>query len=451
MFGWLAVVASGAAVASEPQPAMVGFARRDITPSYPIRLSGYNSRKTESEGVEQRLWAKALAVGADRDGPAVLVTVDNLGVPGAITAEVAARLNKRSGLRPERLAICASHTHSGPALNGAARLILADVTPDEQRHLDQYAREFTDAIEQVAVDALADRQPSRLAWAEGAATFAANRRVLQDGKFTRLGVQPDGPVDHRLPLLAVQDEAGRLRGVLVNYACHCTTLGANNEIGGDWAGHAQEDIERQHPGAVAMVAIGCGADSNPNPRNQLIYAQKHGEEIAREVERLLAGPLAPLPALAQAKAETIELPFGELPTREDFEARVKQKGPIARHAQENLARLDRGEKLPTTLSYRVTVWQFGDELAMVFLPGEVVVDYALRLRRECPGKRLWLNAYANDCPCYIASKRLLPEGGYEVDSSMYYYDRPTRLAPEVEDLIVGAVHRLLPAADGGER
>ncbi|HEV3024298.1 MAG TPA: hypothetical protein VGX76_17605, partial [Pirellulales bacterium] len=47
-------------------------------------------------------------------------------------------------------------------------------------------------------------------------------------------------------------------------------------------------------------------------------------------------------------------------------------------------------------------------------------------------------------PCYIASKRLMAEGGYEVDSSMVYYGRPTRLAPEAEDRIVEAVHDLLP-------
>jgi hypothetical protein len=41
----------------------VGVAQVDITPDYPIRLSGYLARKTECEGVTQRLWAKALAIG----------------------------------------------------------------------------------------------------------------------------------------------------------------------------------------------------------------------------------------------------------------------------------------------------------------------------------------------------------------------------------------------------
>ena len=79
---------------------------------------------------------------------------------------------------------------------------------------------------------------------------------------------------------------------------------------------------------------------------------------------------------------------------------------------------------------------------MVFLGGEVVVDYALRLKREL-GERLWITAYANDVPCYIPSKRIHPEGGYEVDRSMDYYGQPGSLSPDVEDLIVSEVKRQL--------
>ena len=110
------------------------------------------------------------------------------------------------------------------------------------------------------------------------------------------------------------------------------------------------------------------------------------------------------------------------------------------------ARLDRGEKLPTKLPYSVATWTFGDDLAMVFLPGEVVIDYERRLKREFDRTRLWVNGYANDVPCYIPSRRVLAEGGYEAETSLWYYDRPTRLAPECEDMIIERVQSLLPAA-----
>src|SRR6266545_6096648 len=95
-FMWLAPLAPAA------PDAVVGVARVDVTPDYPVRLSGFAFRRAESEGVTQRIGAKALALGADRDDPAVLITTDNLGVPDYLVEEVATRLRKKAGIRRER-------------------------------------------------------------------------------------------------------------------------------------------------------------------------------------------------------------------------------------------------------------------------------------------------------------------------------------------------------------
>ena len=119
---------------------------------------------------------------------------------------------------------------------------------------------------------------------------------------------------------------------------------------------------------------------------------------------------------------------------------------IGYHAQVQLAALDRGERLPVKVDYPVETWTFGDSLAMVFLAGEVVVDYSLRLKRELDASRLWVTAYANDTPCYIPSERVLKEGGYEGAGAMTYYNKPAPFAVGVEQRIVDAVLRLLPAS-----
>src|SRR5262249_23609554 len=97
----------------------------------------------------------------------------------------------------------------------------------------------------------------------------------------------------------------------------------------------------------------------------------------------------------------------------------------------------------TELPYMVQTWTFGNDLAMVFLPGEVVVDYSLRLKSEFDPARIWVNGYSNDAPCYIPSERVLDEGGYEGGAAMVYYDRPTRFASGSEDRITSAVHDTL--------
>src|SRR5207247_8877757 len=106
-------------------------------------------------------------------------------------------------------------------------------------------------LEQVALEALADRRPARLSWGIGQVGFASNRRTR------------GGPVDHDLPTLVVRQLDGNIRAIYISYACHCVTL-SNNKISGDWAGFAQQAIEDAFPGAIAFTSIGCGADSNPS-------------------------------------------------------------------------------------------------------------------------------------------------------------------------------------------
>ena len=112
-----------------------------------------------------------------------------------------------------------------------------------------------------------------------------------------------------------------------------------------------------------------------------------------------------------------------MPTRQQWEERrAERAGRIAGAAI--LARLDRGERVAATAPYPIQTWSFGDDLGMVFLAGEVVADYGLRLKRELDPSRLWVNAYSNDVAFYVASRRLIPEGGYEVDRSMVFYGQP---------------------------
>jgi hypothetical protein len=88
----------------------------------------------------------------------------------------------------------------------------------------------------------------------------------------------------------------------------------------------------------------------------------------------------------------------------------------------------------------------GDRVEWVFLGGEVVVDYALRLKAESGGKRTWVAGYSNDVMAYIPSRRVLEEGGYEGKTAMVYYGLPNAWTPEVEETVIAAVHALAKEA-----
>jgi neutral ceramidase len=436
----LAAVSWESASQAQGPTTPVGVAKVDITPEYPVRMYGYGARKTESEGVAGRLKAAAMAIGGNAgDGPAILLTVDCGAVPADLRDAVLRRVQAKTPLKPERFMLANSHNHSGPDLKG-----MGSMSGAQREHLARYAAELTARLEEVVLKALASRKAGRLAWTRGAVGFAANRRVLKDGKWVGFGAVPGAPVDHSLSLLRVTDGEGRLVAVAVNYACHNTTLrGDFKEIHGDWAGCAQEWIEADHPGTVAAVTIGCGADADPRPHGTVELCRQHGRALADEVNRLLAGPLKPVSPALTARMTALEIPFDQPPPVDELRRRAANSYP----AQRLLKLLERGEKPPTCERYKIATWVFGNDLAMIFLADEVVVDYALRMKRELDGRRLWINAYSNDVSMYVASNRLLKEGGYEVNNSLgalVTYGRPERMQPPLEDRIFERVRDMLP-------
>ena len=181
-----------------------------------MRLSGFGFRRAESEGVTQKIWAKALAIDDGQDGPAVLVTVDNLGVPWPMVQTVAKRLHAKTGLASERFAVTATHTHTAPMLSDVAPTLFGQPIPAaHQQRIDRYTEQLTDGIKQAALEAMRDLQPGRLEWSPGSAGkvgFAKNRRTK------------GGPVDHDLPVLIARTAKGDIRAIYTSYACHCVTL-----------------------------------------------------------------------------------------------------------------------------------------------------------------------------------------------------------------------------------
>ena len=153
--------------------------------------------------------------------------------------------------------------------------------------------------------------------------------------------------------------------------------------------------------------------------------------------------MRPLGGVTRADFRRLDIPFDHEVTRAELEARLSLPVMTSFPARKFLAELDAGRALPKSVPYPVQTWRFGGDLAMVFLGGEVVADYALRLRRELGPDRVWINAYANSVPCYIPSTRVLAEGGYEAERAMDFYGLPTRLAADVEERIISAVHASL--------
>ncbi len=422
----------------------VGVAAAKITPEKSVWLAGYAARKKPSEGIAMDLFAKALALEDRQGNRAVIVTADMLGFTEAISGSIAERLRELHGLRRDQVVFTCSHTHSGPVIRESLKIAYS---LDEQQvdAIREYTSVLQDRIVQVVGEAIGAMTPALLELFYGRAEFGVNRREKKESGFV-IGVNTAGPVNHEVPILRVADSAGATKAILFGYACHNTTLGGDRYLfHGDYAGVAQQELQETYPGTLALFMIGCAADTNPNPRGTMELVEAHGKALAAAVsDALSAGRAMPVHGPLRTAFDRVDLPFSAPPSREELQARLTGEDVYRqRHARMLLSVLEEKGQLPASYAYPIGIIQFGKDLSMVFLAGEVVVDYDIRLKREwpLPGK-LWVAGYTNDVFAYIASKRVIEEGGYEASTSMIYYGLPGPWALEVEDILVSKIRQM---------
>lgn len=413
----------------------VGVGRAVITPdTQPVWLSGYAGRTVPSTGMIHHVWAKALALEDSGGSRAVIITADVLGLTREITSTVAARLAAKHGLQRRQVFFNSSHTHSGPVV-WPSLSVCGDFTAETLRHVAGQNRVMTERLIEAADKAVADLAPARLSAGRGKAGFAINRRKREVA-----------PVDHDVPVLRVTAPDGTVRAVLFNYACHCTTLtGGNLLINGDYAGFAMLELEEALPGSTAFFVQGCAADQNPDPRGTEAHARQYGKELAGAVKAVMAGGMRPVTGPLRTAFTETRLAFQPVPL-ETFRKELDGKNVFRhRRAKLMLEAYNTGNPV-TSIPYPVQALSLGQDVSLLFLSGEVVVDYALRAKRDYPGENLIVAGYCNEVHCYIPSLRVLKEGGYEADDSMIYYGQPGPFTETVEETVFGAIHEVMKQA-----
>ncbi len=421
-----------------------GVASVDITPKEPIRLAGYAARIESSRGAIHPIFAKSIAFEDSAGTLAVLLTADIIGFTGDLSEEIATRVEKQFGIPRSNLMITASHTHTAPLLEKAYST-MSDLSLDQAKTISRYTRFLKEALVRIVDQSLQNLAPARLAFGTGEAHIAVNRRSFTP-KGVVIGIDPDGPVDPRVLTMSASDSIGNFKAVLFGYACHGTSLAKDDytRVCGDYMGFARECLETSQPGIMGLYVAGCGADLNPYPRGKLNDARLHGLRLAGAVAEALKPGMIPVRDPIRCAFKTVQLPFASVPSAADFQKRLENENPsVRRHARYFLDKLEKGEKIPATYAYPIQVWRFGDDLTLVALGGEVVVDYARRLRRELNIVNLWTIAYANDVCGYIGTARTLYEGGYEADQSAIYYALPSRWDFSIEEKIISTVKEMV--------
>lgn len=422
-----------------------GWARANITPQKLMWMSGYGGRDHPAEGKLTDLWAKALVLQDPHGNQVVLITLDLVGIDRQLSERICQRLSEARGWKREQIAICTSHTHTGPVIGknlGAMHYMLLD---DEQRTLiDEYEKYAEEQIVHTVLEASRELTACRVQFGSGKTTFAVNRRNNREAEVPQLRQRGRlvGPVDHDVPVLTVRDEQDNLRVVVFGYACHATVL-SFYQFSGDYPGFAQLELEQRFPGCQAMFWAGCGADQNPLPRRTVELAQEYGRRLAAAVVEVIEAPMESLTGPLQCYYQEVPLSFARVPDRAELESQASSSDRfVAARARLWLERLQQGDSLPSEYPYPISVWRIGQQWEWYFLGGEVVVDYALRIKAERWGTRTWVAGYSHDVMAYIPSRRVLLEGGYEGGGAMVYYGLLSPWSENCEEQIITAIHQL---------
>ncbi len=446
----------------------VGFSRREITPKESAWLAGFASRIRPSEKVGQPIYVKAMVIADEKTGPAVLVSADLLGFSSSVSETILHAVSRQLEIDKDRVLLTATHTHSAPVIDGVAPLIY-NFDACQQAAVGDYTRFVIDSTVAAIKDAVADLRPSRIEYGQAFAGFGVNRRRVRPGCL-----HLPAAVDHDVPVLAIREKDGRLRGLVFGYACHATVLGGY-EISGDYAGYAQTELEKNHPGCTALFVPGCGGDINALPRGSVECAARYGTLLATAVNDALGGAIIALeedlvirrtraelayasePSLAQLEEElsrsgstekwllhqtTLVPPKQRLPRDEALKVATllaENERKMIRHQIEQR----RGEQQLHSCSLALYSWCFGNQLTWLHIGGEPVVDYSLYLKERYGWGRTWVSGYCYDLTTYIPSLRVLTEGDYEGIDAVRPFGHPAPFDTSVERSVLESIESLI--------
>jgi len=415
-----------------------GVASVIITPEESMWMAGFAARTRPSEGKLHELWAKALVFEDAAGKKALLITSDLSGIPKSISDNIRNRLEKSFQLSRSQIIFNTSHTHSGPVLQDALHA-LYPLNDQQKEQIRIYTMKFETQIEALVKKAFNSMRPVNISTQNGITRFAVNRR---NNIETKIDAQTDlkGPSDYAVPVIRVSDKKGEVLAIAFGYACHNTVL-SGYEWSGDYAGYAQLQIEKVHPGATALFFQGCGGNQNALPRKTVPLAKQYGQELALAVEAVLEGQMRNLePRLKTAYSE-VNIEFENPPSREELnQMLVKESGYIRNWAVEMMRKYEKGERILSNYPYPVQFWQLGDQ-SVVALGGEPVVDYVIKLKKIF-GSELFVMGYSNDVMAYIPTVEILREGGYEGHTSQMAFGLPAKWKESIEPLIMGEVLKL---------
>jgi len=385
-----------------------GSARVNITPQKPIHMSGYAGRKIPSTGIHDDLHACTLCF-SDTNSKVLFVTADIIAFPDELVTEIKQKINHETGISESNIFLTAVHNHGGPVVKAYEKNVSDTV--------EEYVQELQNKIVEIASQASAQTRPVKIGYGSGACKMNINRRATFADGSVWLGRNPDGPCDHEVSVLKIEDKNGKLLSLFVNWPCHGTASGQENyKITGDWPGLAARFLnEKLGDDVVVAVTAGASANINPiyGPNDNFREIEAVGAHVGEEVFRILRDietyPVHSIHVLNK----TLTLP-GKMGGTGRYTNEVIEKGP------------DRNINL--------SLCKIGN---FVFsgISGEVMTEMGMQIKKSSPYQGTFVLTHCNGSSGYICTDKAYKEGGYEVQVTRFWPGVEKVLTQNVEEMI----------------
>jgi len=429
-----------------------GSAKANITPYVGILLSGFGGRKHGTEGIHDDLHARAVVLD-DGDVQVAIVSCDLIGFSLESIATIRERAERMTGIPGEQVLIAATHTHSGPTMG-----ILRMSTQNP---------EWVSIVEKKVAGAIAEAHANRTdaAWGVGVgnAQIGINRRERTPEGATKLGRNPDGPIDTDVGVVRIDTRGGEPIAAVIHHPCHPVVLGGkNNYVSADFPGATTSFVEKAIPGIQALFVNGCAGNINSDPVGGEFEDVRRlgrilGAEAVKTYEAIDCSPDISI----RCASEQVEVPLQELPPvsvmEQSIEDRTKELGAgvsleqlqadhLIAYAREVLAEHEAPEPKRSRLIEMQAI-ALGNA-ALVTTPGETFIEIGQAIKAASPFEHTFVTGYTNGVIGYLPTANAFDEGGYEVTSSFQFYYGTYFLAPEVEQAVVEAGVRLARQVTG---
>ena len=387
-----------------PKIFKASIVKKDITPDNPQILLGYNPRT--STGVHDRIYHKIVVLD-DGISRFFLVSSDICEFSPAEYDKVAARLKKEMGIARENFWWTVTHTHSAPEFGpaGLAEVFLGD------RYEHKYDEGYYNLIVEKLVEGIKEANdklvPARLGVGWGYSQANINRRGRDIDGTTRLGLNPDGPVDRRIGLIRIDKENGSPLALIANYAIHGTVLGgASTVISGDAPGIAAEYVE-QKTGAPLLFINGAAGDLAP------IYSVYPSPGAGHLMEfRVLLGDKILEANKKITTAKEVTLKVGKVTVETPRKEGLGWLPELKKYTKTTKA----GEEM---VLLPVGFLKINDDIAIWNAPLELFCEVSNEIRDQSPFPYTFYFGYSNGWLGYLPSESEWQYGGYETSVSPY--------------------------------